>query len=121
MRVLLVEDDMDMSDLMKLMLQELAGWEVVHFPSGAEVLEDLDQLAGVDCALVDLKMEPVNGPTLLRRLAELGRAPFPAIYLTGQPPCEEDLTLVRGWIMKPFTYDELMAQLRNLLGDQLTL
>ena len=42
------------------------------------------------------------------------RRDFPILYLTGQPPTPADLRLVDGWIQKPFTYDELMEQLREM-------
>lgn len=121
MRVLLVEDDADMVEMLRLILGELAGWEVESFLSGEVLLDHLTDLVRPDLGLVDLNMDPVSGPELVRQLTERGRRDFPILYLTGQPPTPADLQLVDGWIQKPFTYDELMEQLREKLGDRLPL
>ncbi|MFH2009741.1 MAG: response regulator [bacterium] len=119
MRVLLIEDDADMIDMLRLVLGEIAGWEVLSFRSGEELLNQLDELADPDLALIDLNMEPLRGPDVVRQLKERDHNEFPVLYLTGQPPGPADLELVDGWIQKPFTYDELMAQLRQKLGHRL--
>jgi len=120
MRVLLVEDDADMVEMLRLILGELAGWDVESYLSGEVLLDSLGGLIPPDLGLVDLNMEPVSGPDLVRRLSERGCRDFPILYLTGQPPTPEDLQLVDGWIQKPFTYDELMEQLRVKLGGRLS-
>lgn len=119
MRVLLVEDDADMVEMLRLILGELAGWDVESYLSGEVLLDSLSGLTPPDLGLVDLNMEPVSGPELVRQLVERGCCDFPILYLTGQPPTPADLQLVDGWIQKPFTYDELMEQLREKLGDRL--
>jgi DNA-binding response OmpR family regulator len=121
MRVLLVEDDADMVEMLRLILGELAGWDVESFLSGEAALQHLGVQPRPDLGLVDLNMEPVSGPELVRQLAERGQLDFPILYLTGQPPTVAELQLVDGWIQKPFTYDELMEQLRDKLGDRLRL
>jgi DNA-binding response OmpR family regulator len=121
MRVLLVEDDADMVEMLRLILGELAGWDVDSFLSGEVLLDNLSDLTPPDLGLVDLNMDPVSGPELVRELTERGHRDFPILYLTGQPPTAADLELVDGWIQKPFTYDELMEQLRAKLGDRLPL
>jgi CheY-like chemotaxis protein len=121
MRVLLVEDDADMVEMLRLILGELAGWDVETYLSGEALLNSLGGLTPPDFGLVDLNMEPVSGPELVRQLAARGRRDFPILYITGQPPSAADLQLVDGWIQKPFTYDELMEQLREKLGDRLPL
>jgi DNA-binding response OmpR family regulator len=119
MRVLLVEDDADMVEMLRLILGELAGWEVESYLSGEVLLDSLAEVTPPDLGLVDLNMDPVTGPELVRQLTDRGWRDFPILYLTGQPPSSEDLLLVDGWIQKPFTYDELMDQLREKLGDRL--
>lgn len=120
MRVLLLEDDAEMVELMRLLLGEMAGWEVVAFTSGAAALREVPRLGRVDLALIDLNMEPVSGSEVVHTLIERGQCAFPVVFLSGTTPSDEDLDLVEGFVRKPFTYDELMAQLRSLLGDRLS-
>ncbi len=121
MRVLLVEDDPDMVEMLQLILGELAGWDVESYLSGDDLLEALEGWTSPDLGLLDLNMEPVSGPELALELDRRGRRDFPILYLTGRPPTAEELRLVDGWIQKPFTFDELMMQLREKLGDRLPL
>ncbi len=121
MRVLLVEDDADMVEMLRLILGELAGWDVESYLSGDVLLDNLGEMTTPDLGLVDLNMDPVSGPELVRELEQRGRRDFPILYLTGQPPTAAELQLVDGWIQKPFTYDELMEQLKEKLGDRLPL
>lgn len=116
LRILLVEDDRDMVELLGLLLREMAGWEVVSYSDGREALAAAAELQRVDLALVDLRMEPLEGPELVRRWRALGEIPCPVIYLTGQRPSDAELALVDGAIQKPFTYQELMDQLEAILS-----
>jgi DNA-binding response OmpR family regulator len=119
MRVLLVEDDRDMVELLGLLLREMAGWEVLSYTDARRALEDAAVLQTVDLALVDLRMEPLAGPDLVRQWRARRAIPCPVVYLTGQRPSNEELELVDGAIQKPFTYQELMGQLRAILGPRM--
>ncbi len=117
MHVLLVEDDQEMIELLEILLREMAGWRVTPVTDPTLVLEQPDIVEDVELALVDLRMAPIEGPELVRRLRERGDVSFPVVYLTGQRPTAEELQLVDGAVQKPFTYQELMDQLQRILGD----
>lgn len=118
MRVLLVEDDQDMVELLEILLREMAGWEVSSVMDPQQVLDEPKLREHVDLALVDLCMEPLRGPELVRRLQQQDALSFPVVYLTGQRPSPDDLALVEGAVQKPFTFHELMQQLERILGDR---
>jgi CheY-like chemotaxis protein len=113
--VAVVEDDADMLDLLELMFRELARWQVSAFRSGATFLEAAERLSPLDLLLVDHRMEPVTGPQVLSALAARHLRGCPAVYLSGMRPSEEDLRLADGFVMKPFTFDELMIALQRYL------
>lgn len=119
MRVLLVEDDRDLAELIELLLQEMAGWEVTAFTDASKLLSEPSPLDAADLALVDLHMEPMGGQELVRRWRERGPLPCPVLYLTGERPSAEALALVDGAIKKPFTYHELMDRLQAILGPRM--
>ncbi|MDY0004701.1 MAG: response regulator [Polyangia bacterium] len=118
--MLIVEDDRDLVDLLGLLLREMAGWEVESFTDPSQVLADPSLLGSVDLALVDLNMEPLGGPELVRRWRENGALPCPVVFLTGERPSSGDLALVDGAIKKPFTYQELMERLGAILGPRIS-
>lgn len=114
-RVLLVEDDRDMVELLCLLLREMAGWEVTSFTDAQKVQRDPSVLNGMDVALVDLRMEPLDGPGLVRSWREDGPLPCPVVFLTGHHPSATELALVDGAIQKPFTYQELVEEILAIL------
>ena len=115
LHVAVIEDDADMLDLLDLMFRELARWQVSSFRSGAAFLEAAAGLQPLHLLLVDHRMEPVSGPEILSALAARGLRTCPAVYLSGMRPSEADLRLADGFVMKPFTFDELMVALQRFL------
>ena len=118
LHVAVVEDDADMLDLLVLLLRELAQWQVSSFRSGAAFLEAAEELQPLHLLLVDHRMVPVSGPEILTGLAARGLRTCPAVYLSGMRPSEEDLRLADGFVMKPFTFDELMVALQRFLPGE---
>jgi len=118
MRVLIVEDDQDMIELLVLLLREMAGWTVVGYMDTARLLGAPELLDEADLLLVDLNMRPMSGPEFLERLRAQRDLACPVLFLTGREPDPEERALVDGAILKPFTYPELMARLRPFLGDE---
>lgn len=119
MRVLIVEDDQDMIELLILLLREMAGWTVRGYTDTAPLLEHPDLLDDVDLLLLDLNMRPTTGPEFLAQLRAQQDLSCTVLFLTGRLPNATERALVDGAILKPFTYPELMAQLRQYLGDSI--
>ena len=72
MKLLIIEDEAALSQMMQRALQE-AGFVVETAQTCAEAEEKID-LYEYDCVLLDLMLPDGDGFTLLRRLSELGRA-----------------------------------------------
>src|SRR5258707_987353 len=66
-RVLIVDDDPDLIDLLTDGLQLVGGYEVVVAPDGANGLEAFMQ-ARPDCVVVDVRMPGLNGYQFVRAL-----------------------------------------------------
>ena len=66
-RVLIVDDDPDLIDLLTDGLQLVGGFEVVGAPDGANGLEAFMQ-AQPDCVVVDVRMPGLNGYQFVRAL-----------------------------------------------------
>jgi DNA-binding response OmpR family regulator len=114
-KILLVEDSVDIATLMEAGLRE----------DGHEVLRATDGLAGMeavwrfkpDLLLLDIGLPVVDGLTVLRRIRESGNS-LPVIMVTGRT---EDSDVVEGlgagaddYICKPFSIAELRARITAL-------
>jgi len=123
-KVLLVDDDIDFLDLMKLQL-ERAGMEVETCESEAQARERLDR--GLpDLAVLDLMMERQDAGFALAHRIKSEKADLPVILVTGVT-AETGLLFgkqeegERSWIKadvilaKPLRFEQLKGEIDRLL------
>jgi two-component system copper resistance phosphate regulon response regulator CusR len=116
MRLLLVEDEIDIQSFLQRSLQE-AGYEVATAPDG-KTAERLAIDNPCEILIVDLGLPDQDGITLILRLRQLGvRAPV--LILSARRSVDDRVRgLEQGgddYLTKPFALAELLARLRNLL------
>ncbi|WP_372073881.1 response regulator [Tistrella mobilis] len=118
--VLLVEDEPDLRELVRLALSAVGRIEVTVCADGHTALEAFDA-ARHDLVLLDVMMPGIDGPETLRRLRLLpGGALVPAVFLTART--RTDLDGVDGVdgvaaaavIAKPFDPLTLSAELQAI-------
>ena len=119
MKILAIDDDVNIRRLLKLRL-ELKGYSVELADSGVEVVERLGELSSDPPALVicDVYMPGMDGYAVCRRLREAGwKMPF--LFLTSKGESEDK---VRGfdsgaddYLLKPFDPHELEAKVASHL------
>mgnify|MGYP003335129086 FL=1 len=105
-RILSVEDDPDIRELLAFSLGEVGGYEVCCCGGAAEALQRVEAFAP-ELLLLDVMMPVMSGPELL---AELRRLPtvrdLPVILMTAKSMPDELAALmehaVTGIIVKPF-------------------
>lgn len=118
LRILLVEDDPALTDLLQWHFQR-EDFEVVHTGDGEEALR-LAADAPPDVVLLDWMIEGVSGIEVCRRLRQApATAEVPVIMLTGRT---EEADRVRGletgaddYVTKPFSPRELIARIRAVV------
>ena len=114
-RVLIVEDDVDIADVLRRSLRN-EGYEVRTSADGAEAL---DVAAGFmpDLVVLDLGLPGMDGVEVCRRLRSDGDVPI--LMLTARAETEDRVTgLDSGaddYLVKPFERQELLARIRALL------
>ena len=123
LRILIVDDDPDMRDLLAYTL-EVCGAEVVAATSGNEVISTLTESSTpMDILISDIGMPDEDGYALLRRVRSLkpekgGR--IPAIALTAYARTQDrTAALLAGFqshVAKPVEPAELIAAIANLAG-----
>jgi two-component system chemotaxis response regulator CheY len=116
LRILVIDDSTEAVNLVRTMLQELGVHQVFTSKDGRDALDFLgvcDEL--VDVILCDWNMPRVNGIELLRQVRTVDPQ-FPFIMVTGtadvQSVREARAAGVTGYILKPFSKQELEKKLR---------
>jgi|1186.fasta_scaffold06133_4 two-component system cell cycle sensor histidine kinase/response regulator CckA len=114
--VLVVDDEPNLRLVISRMLQE-AGFSVVPASSGNEALQRLTD--GIDVAVLDIRLPGLSGPEVARR-AWTSRPSLPILFVSGFPePAVTDpeaLGLVQHFLRKPFTPDQLVTAVSELLA-----
>ena len=116
MRILLVEDDPDLSRQLKLALDD-AGYAVDHAPDGEEA-HFLGETEPYDAVILDLGLPKMDGVSVLERWRRENMA-APVLILTARGAWSEKVAGFDAgaddYLTKPFHTEELLARLRALL------
>jgi two-component system OmpR family response regulator len=116
MRVLVVEDDPDLSEILEKGLAE-EGYAVDLAVTGEDGLWRATTVE-YDVAVLDVMLPDMSGLDILRRMRKAGRA-APVLILTARDATEDRVAgLDAGaddYLVKPFAWEELLARLRALL------
>lgn len=116
MRVLVVEDDLRLSEVLMRGLRE-AGYAVDAARDGAAALEQLS-LNMYDAVILDVMIPPPNGIEVCRQMrsAKLATA---VLMLTARDTVDDRIAGLDcgadDYLVKPFAFNELLARLRALL------
>ncbi len=120
MKVLLVEDDLDLADALSQVLSA-RGFQVVCCADGLEALAMVRRHA-FDAVVLDLNLPGIDGLELLQRLrddASEGRSAVPVLVVTARGAVGERVQGLEGgaddYLAKPFDVTELVARLRALI------
>lgn len=115
MTILIVEDDDDLRDLVKMML-ELEGFHVQTAQHGREAL-DLVAESMPELILLDIKMPVMDGWSFAVEFKSRYGSSAPIVVMTAAEHAARRAQEVgaRGWIAKPFAYDDLLITVRSNL------
>jgi two-component system chemotaxis response regulator CheY len=117
-KILVVDDSITVRQQLRLVLSS-AGFDVLEAGDGIEGAETIDATPDLALVICDLNMPRMNGLQMVEQVREDERhAAIPIVMLT----TEGDPTLVarakgigaKGWIVKPFKPELLVAAARKL-------
>jgi DNA-binding NtrC family response regulator len=115
-RILLVEDDPGMGDLIKDTLTK-EGYEVEWVEDGIYAKE-LVKRASYDLLITDLYLSKFHGPELLDELQSLG-IKIPTIVVTGRPDSRQIVKFIKSgvydYLTKPLNMEEFLVSVRAAL------
>src|SRR5579862_313876 len=116
MRILVVEDDPDLSRQLKAALAD-SGYAVDHAPDGEEA-HFLGETEPYDAIVLDLGLPKIDGVSVLERWRRSNVA-TPVLILTARGAWSEKVSGFDAgaddYLTKPFHTEELLARLRALL------
>jgi DNA-binding response OmpR family regulator len=117
-RVLLVEDDESVRQLVRVTLQ-MNDYDVVEARDGLEGLLFLD-MHQPDAVVLDLMMPDVGGERMLAQLrATVETKKIPVVIITGKPEVAPEVIGLVGkenFFPKPFDPDAVIARLKAMIG-----
>lgn len=116
-KVMVVEDDSTMSELLQTLLS-FEGYQVVGLDEYDGVVENIAR-EQPDVVFMDVNLRDVSGLDLLEQLRSrknLGRVPV--IMTSGMERSQEALEKgADDFILKPFMPDELIQKIKNILKN----
>jgi CheY-like chemotaxis protein len=119
-RVMIIEDDADMIELLSLVLRR-GGYEPVAALGGCEGLRIL-QDTPADLILLDLMMDDISGWTLLQTIKrDSNLRDIPVLIVSAKHYLEDidqtaaHASLFEGYLVKPFVVEDLLSQIVEAL------
>ncbi|PZD70926.1 Alkaline phosphatase synthesis transcriptional regulatory protein PhoP [Acaryochloris thomasi RCC1774] len=118
-RVLVIDDERYIQEIIQIALETISGWQVVTANSGLEGL-DMAEQKQPDAILLDVMMPDIDGLTTFKKLqANPATQSIPVILLTAKVQAADqgryqDLG-VKATISKPFDPLQLPDQISTLL------
>jgi DNA-binding response OmpR family regulator len=119
-KILVVEDD-PVNQMILMDFLAANGYQTIAANSGPEGIEQYDKMQP-DLCLVDVQLPRKNGFELMREIKSRASTPIllmSAVY-TDQDASTRTVqlgTLADGYLTKPFDLVQLLAQVRQLLGE----
>jgi CheY-like chemotaxis protein len=118
-KILIIEDEDGLREIIQLTLETVAGWEVVAVTSGSEGLAQA-KANRPDAILLDVMMPNMDGIETFQRLQSTAETQdIPTIFLTAKARSAEHQQFVNlgilGVITKPIKALDLVQQIRKIL------
>ncbi len=110
-KILYVEDDEDIAQIVLMTLEEFGGFETKHCISGADALQELPKFLP-QLVLMDMMMPVMDGLELFNRMKKIDKIKdIPVIFVTAKMQAKEQQSYLDagaiGVIVKPFDPEKL--------------
>ena len=117
-KIIVIDDSQTIREQVATTLRR-AGFEILEAVDGVDGAEVIERTPDAALAICDVNMPKKNGLELLEGLKESGRtSALPVLMLTteGQPQLIERARKAgaKGWLVKPFKADLLLAAVKKL-------
>lgn len=114
-RILIVEDDFDISDIIAMNLQ-YSGYEYVAIDDGTKAANYLSKDHSFDLAVLDIMLPGIDGFALMEYMQKYR---IPVLYLTAKDDISSKIRGLRDgaedYLVKPFEVLELLVRIEKIL------
>ena len=114
-RILIVEDDFDISDIIVMNLQ-YSGYEYVAIDDGTKAANYLSKDHSFDLAVLDIMLPGIDGFALMEYMQKYK---IPVLYLTAKDDISSKIRGLRDgaedYLVKPFEVLELLVRIEKIL------
>lgn len=123
-RIICIEDDLEMIDLVKMILGR-KGYDIVGAHGGQQGLDQIE-ISKPDLILLDLMMPDIDGWNVYQQLKSNETTKnIPVIVITAKAQSIDrvlglQIAKVDDYITKPFSPQELISSIENLLGVEVS-
>ena len=119
-RLLIVDDEGRIRELVQACLEDLGGWDTLTAASGEEGLK-IAQIELIDAILLDVSMPDMDGFTVYEKLqANSATQAIPVILLTAKVQASDRARFaqmgITGVITKPFEPTSICNEVAKILG-----
>jgi len=119
-KILIADDEPDLVRMLAMRLKA-HGYEVIAAFEGIQAIKQAHQ-AKPDLIILDVKMPGLDGYTVFENLKKSVHAAFtPVIFVSALPPSQvkekADQLGADGFIAKPFESEEVVAKVKEILGE----
>ena len=108
-----VDDERSVRNAIARLLR-VAGYVVVVYESGQQLLDRLPEIRQPGCILIDMLMPGVNGLAVQEHLAKIGST-LPILFMTGSDKAAQSGP--KEFLLKPFSKEELLNAIERVLGS----
>jgi len=113
--ILMVEDDPDLSTMLKGMIEIFVSYQVMHAANASQALNIIQSMQP-DLFLFDYRLPDIDGLELYQRLhASKEFANIPVLFLSAIAPKDLFENQHLPYISKPFEIDDLLQEIDRLL------
>ncbi|UCE67762.1 MAG: response regulator [Candidatus Zixiibacteriota bacterium] len=120
MRVLIVDDDSSLSDFLRQFLEELK-FNVEIASSGEEAISRLNDIDGIDIALIDFRLPGMDGLETIKKISEFSPDTV-TMVITGLPTLDSSIRAIRlgasDYILKPFRLDDIAVAIKKAMKER---
>lgn len=120
MRVLIVDDDREIVELLNIYLKN-EGYDVVKAYNGQQALNYIKNDEDIELVILDVMMPKINGIEVVEKLREANHS-IPVIILSAKSSDNDKIQgLISGaddYVTKPFNPLEVIARVKSLLRRQ---
>ena len=115
-KVIVVDDSAPVRQQVGIALGE-AGFQVVEAVDGRDAVDKIEAQRDIAMVICDINMPRMNGLDVLKRIGK--RLPVLMLTTEGQLEMKRQAKELgaKGWIIKPFKADVLVAAVKQLVGS----